>query len=128
MSDESVSKARTQGHGEIQLEGLSVAPGVLDTIVTMAAEAVEGVASLGAPGLAGLVQKSARKGAARAVDVCVDEDGKLTAAIHLQVIYGHKLKDVANAVQNSVADAVQSQVGVQIAAVDVFVDGIVFSE
>jgi uncharacterized alkaline shock family protein YloU len=113
---------------EIRLEGLGVAPGVLDTIVSMAAEGVEGVAGVGAPGLAGLVQKGARKGAARAVDVCMSEDGAISATIHIQVIYGHKLKDVANAVQNSVADAVSSQVGVQIAGVDVYVDGIVFAE
>ena len=113
---------------EIRLEGLGVAPGVLDTIVTLAAEGIEGVAAVGAPGLAGLVQKGARKGAARAVDVCLDEDGGITATIHIQVVYGHKIKDVANAVQNSVADAVSSQVGVDVAGVDVYVDGIVFVE
>ena len=63
---------------ELRLEGLGVAPGVLDTIVTVAAEGVEGVAAVGASGLAGLVQKGARKGAARAVDVCVGEDGALS--------------------------------------------------
>ena len=72
---------------------------MLDTIVTVAAEGVEGVAAVGAPGLAGLVQKGARKGASRAVDVCVAEDGAISATIHVQVLYGHKLKDVANAVQ-----------------------------
>lgn len=112
---------------EIRLEGLGVAPGVLDTIVTMATETVDGVAAVGASGIAGLVQKGARKGA-RAVDVCVDEAGGITATIHIQVIYGHKLKEVANAVQLAVAEAVSSQVGVEVAAVDVYVDGIVFAE
>ena len=113
---------------EIRLEGLGVAPGVLDTIVTMAIESVEGVSAVGAPGLAGIAQKAARKGQARAVDVCVDEEGGISATIHVQILYGHKLKDVAVAIQNSVADAVQSQVGVQMTAVDVYVDGIVFEE
>lgn len=113
---------------EIKLEGLGVAPGVLDTIVTVATEGVDGVAAVGAPGLAGLVQKSTRKGPARAVDVCVDDEGGLTVTIHVQVVYGHKLKEVANAIQMAVADAVASQVGVDVAAVDVFVDGIVFAE
>jgi uncharacterized alkaline shock family protein YloU len=112
---------------ELRLEGLGVAPGVLDTIVTVAAEGVEGVATVGASGLAGLVQKGA-KGASRAVDVCVAEDGALSATIHLQVLYGHKLRDVANNVQAAVADAVSSQVGVNVAAVDIYVDGIVFAE
>lgn len=113
---------------EIRLEGLGVAPIVLDTIVTLATEGVEGVASVGAPGLAGLVQKGSRKGTARAVDVSVDEDGGLTVTIHIQVVYGSKLKVVANAVQAAITEAVTSQVGVTVEAVDVFVDGIVFVE
>jgi uncharacterized alkaline shock family protein YloU len=113
---------------EIRLEGLGVAPGVLDTIVTVAAEGVEGVAAVGAPGLAGLVQKGSRKGSSRAVDVCVSEEGELSVTVHIQVLYGHKLKEVANGVQAAVDDAVNSQVGVQVTAVDVYVDGIVFAE
>jgi len=113
---------------EIKLEGLGVAPGVLDTIVTVAVESVDGVAAVGASGLAGLVQKGARKGPARAVDVCADEAGDLTVTVHVQVLYGHKLKDVATEIQNAVADAVASQVGVEVAGVDVYIDGIVFAE
>jgi uncharacterized alkaline shock family protein YloU len=113
---------------EIRLEGLGVAPGVLDTIVTVAAESIEGVAAVGAPGLAGLVQKGARKGVARAVDVAAGEDGSLTVTIHVQVVYGSKLRAVATGVQEAVADALASQVGVEVAAVDVYVDGLVFVE
>lgn len=113
---------------EIRLEGLGVAPAVLDTIVTLATEGVEGIAGVGAPGLAGLVQKGSRKGSSRAVDVCVGEDGALTVTVHVQVVYGSKLKVVANAVQTAITDAVTSQVGVPVEAVDVYVDGIVFAE
>jgi uncharacterized alkaline shock family protein YloU len=113
---------------DLRLEGLGVASGVLDTIVTVAVEGVEGVAAVGAPGLAGLVQKGSIKGASRAVDVSVSEEGEISVAVHLQVLYGHKLKEVANSVQVAVADAVSSQVGVTVSAVDVFVDGIVFAE
>lgn len=113
---------------EIRLEGLGVAPGVLDTIVTLAVESVDGVAAVGAPGIAGLVQKGARKGAARAVDVTVSEESAVSATVHIQVVYGRNLREVANQVQIAVADAVKSQVGVEVEAVDVFVDGIVFGE
>jgi uncharacterized alkaline shock family protein YloU len=113
---------------EIRLEGLGVAPGVLDTIVTVAAHGVEGIAAVGAPGIAGLVQKGSRKGHARAVDVCVDESGAVTVTIHVQVVYGHRLREVAAQVQECVAEAVASQVGIDVAAVDVYIDGIVFSE
>jgi len=113
---------------EVRLEGLGVAPGVLDTIVTVATEGVEGVAAVGAPGIAGLVQKGSRKGTSRAVDVTVNEDGSLTAAIHVQAVYGFKLREVAAQVQAVVTDALSSQVGVDVAGVDVFVDGLVFPE
>lgn len=113
---------------EIRLEGLGVAPGVLDTIVTIATEGVDGVAAVGAPGIAGLVQKGARKGAARAVDVCVDEQGRISAKVHVQVHYGQKLREVAASVQTAVTDAIKSQVGVEVAEVDVYVDGLVFAE
>ncbi len=113
---------------EIRLEGLGVAPAVLDTIVTVATEAVEGVASVGAPGIAGLVQKGARKGAARAVDVSVSDDGSLKVSVHVQVVYGQRLHEVGAAIQAAVSEALTSQVGVPVTAVDVFVDGLVFTE
>jgi uncharacterized alkaline shock family protein YloU len=113
---------------EIRLEGLGVAPAVLDTIVNVAAGGVEGVAAVGAPGFAGLVQKGSRKGSSRAIDVIAGEDGALTAAVHIQVQYGSKLRHVAEEVQKAVADALSTQVGVEVATVDVFVDGLVFGE
>ncbi|MDZ4169124.1 MAG: Asp23/Gls24 family envelope stress response protein [Coriobacteriia bacterium] len=113
---------------EIRLEGLGVAPGVLDTIVIVATEGVDGVASVGAPGIAGLVQKGARKGSSRAVDVTVGEDNALTVTVHIQITYGEHLRVVAAGVQQAVAEALASQVGVPVEAVDVYVDGLVFSE
>lgn len=113
---------------EVRLEGLGVAPDVLDTIVTVATRGVEGVAAVGAPGLAGLVQKGARKGAARAVDVTVDDDGSLAVTVHVQVRHGLRLHEVARAVQKAVSEALTSQVGVPVASVDVYIDGLVFDD
>lgn len=113
---------------EIKLDGLGVAPGVLDTIVTVAAESVDGVSAVGAPGIAGLMQKGARKGTARPVDVCVSEDGDVMATVHIQVAHGFRLREVAVQVQQAVTEALVSQVGVKVSAVDVFVDALVFAE
>jgi len=114
---------------EIKLDGIGVAPSVLEAIVTLAAQDVDGVAAVGAPGLAGLAQK-ARKGTARAVSVCPEGEAgdKLSATVHIQIDYGPKLREVARAVQSAVSDAIRSQVGVDVAGVDVYVDGIVFPE
>ncbi len=112
---------------EIRFEGLGIAPGVLDTIVTVAAQNVDGVAAIGAPGIAGLVQRG-RKGQARPVDICHTEEDGITVTVHVQIEYGRNLRDVGAQVQKAVAEAMKSQVGVDIDEVDVFVDGVVFSE
>jgi len=113
---------------EIKLEGLGVAPGVVDTIVTLAAEGVEGVAAVGSTGLAGLVQKGVAKGTSRPVDVTAAEDGSVSVNVHIHVVYGQQLLEVGRAVQTAVADAIASQVGVPVSAVDVYVDGISFEK
>lgn len=113
---------------EIRMEGLGVAPGVLDTIVTLAAEGVEGVASVGAAGIAGLVQKGPLKRGGRAVEVTSDEDGSVSVSVHVHVAYGSKLREVAAEVQRMVEDSLTSQVGVSVSSVDVYVDGLVFPE
>jgi uncharacterized alkaline shock family protein YloU len=112
---------------EIRFEGLGIAPGVLDTIVTVAAQSVEGVAAIGAPGIAGLVQRG-RKGTARPVDICRTESDGMSVTVHVQIEYGRNLRKVGAAVQKAVADAMKSQVGVDVDAVDVYVDGVVFTE
>jgi uncharacterized alkaline shock family protein YloU len=113
---------------EIKLEGLGVAPGVIDTIVTLATEGVDGVAAVGAPGFAGLMQKGVAKGAARAVDVSATEEGSVEVNVHVQVVYGQQLLEVGREVQSAIADAIASQVGVPVSAVNVYIDGICFEK
>jgi uncharacterized alkaline shock family protein YloU len=110
---------------EIRLEGLGVAPGVLETIAALATQSVEGVACIpGSQGLAGLVPKSG----ARGVAVSVIDDGSLHVVLHLMVHYGTPLREVATAVQRVVGDALLTQTGQRVSAVDVFIDGIQFEE
>lgn len=109
---------------EIQLEGLGVAPGVLETIATLAAGQVDGVADVLTKGVAGLVQK----GSGRGMSVTVGADGSLSVQIHVSVRYGTPLHTIAADIQRAVGDALRSQTGQQVAMVDVFVDAIVFTE
>lgn len=112
---------------EIKIGDLTLAPGVLETIVTLAAKDVEGVASIcGSQGLAQLAQKAVNKQAARSVEVSTEGDA-VAISLHIEVEYGSSLKDVAEAVQKAVSEAVTHQVGVPIDAVDVFVDAIEFT-
>ena len=111
---------------EITLDGIGVAPGVLETIAQVSAESVDGVAAIVASsaGLPGLVPK----GAARGVIVEVGEDGALAASLHISATYGRPLREVATDVQRAVTDALLTHTGQTVASVDVFVDGVVFPE
>jgi len=112
---------------EIQVGDLSLAPGVLETIVTLAARKVDGVAQVcGSQGLAQLAQKAVNKQAARSVSVTTDGQA-VSVALHIEVEYGSSLRAVAKAVQEAVAEAIHNQVGAEVAAVDVFVDAIQFA-
>lgn len=110
---------------EIRLEGLGVAPGVLETIAALATQSVEGVVCIpGTQGLAGLVPKSGTRG----VVVSIGDDATLHVVLHLTVRYGTPLRDVATSVQRAVGDALLTQTGQKVSAVDVFIDGIQFEE
>ncbi|MCL2024386.1 MAG: Asp23/Gls24 family envelope stress response protein [Coriobacteriia bacterium] len=104
----------------ITLDGITIAPGVLETIIAMAAENVDGVtAVLACPAL--------RRRASRPMVDCVIEDGKLTCGIHIIASYGIALTTIGAAVQAAVSSALRAQLGVEPVAVDVFIDAIDFS-
>ena len=105
---------------EIRIAELGLKPGVLERIVTLAAKQVEGVASICGQSI---VQKNQ---AAKGVEVEVASDGAVSVAIHVQSTYGKPIQDIGHEVQAQVAEAIRSQVGAQVAAVDVYVDDIVF--
>lgn len=110
---------------EMHLAGLEVAPGVLETIVALAAEQVDGVACVEGGGLAGLMKQ---KPGSRGVEVAQGDDGAFAVVVHVSVRYGTPVRTVAASVQSAVADALLSQIGNRVATVDVFIDGIVFPE
>ena len=105
---------------KLSFDGLTIAPNVLDTMVRLAAQQVKGVAGLGVG-----VRKTAF---ARAVEIGVDDGGDLLVDIHIQAYVGEQLRDLGKEVQSAIADAMQSQLGVEVAQVDVYIDGLAFPE
>lgn len=118
----------------IQVNGIEFAPGVIETIISMAAAEVEGVAGVGSGGgaIKGTI-KSVLTGKAampvgNGVEAYTTEDGKIHVNLSVQIVYGSKVVDVAARVRSAVADAVASRIGVEVDAVDVNVDGVEFDE
>ncbi len=113
---------------EIYISGIGIAPEVLATVVSHALEEIEGIASVGVKDLASnLVSMfSARSTAGSPAVEAVVEDDSLAITVHLVVFFGYPFKKLAEVAREAVAHAVDAQVGVDVARVDVCIDGLVF--
>ena len=113
---------------DLSIDGMNIAPGVVETIVSIAVRDVEGVAGIGDSAASGLLNFTrGGKPSTQGIEVDVDENDELHVSIRLHVMSGHVLPDVAAAVRQAIADAVNTQVGAKVGSVDVFIDGIQFS-
>ena len=113
---------------DLTVDGMALAPGVVETIVSIAANDVEGVACIGPSSTSGLRSVFGSKPTTQGIEITVGEDDKLQISIRVDVYYGFVLPEVASSLRQAVADAVASQVGVEVASVDVYIDGIQFAE
>lgn len=111
---------------EVNVDGMALAPGVIETIISMATTEVEGVASVGSMTNSSLRSMFGAKPAIQGIEVDVSEDDKLCISVRIEVFAGKPLPDIAAAVRRAVADAVNSQVGIPAKNVDVYIDGIRF--
>ncbi len=114
--------------GELVIAGIGVSRNVVSTIVSTAAERVEGVASVGENAIAsGLISVFTAKpiNAEPAVESSVVDD-KLKVSIRLSVFYGYPFTKLAADVRSAVAAAVNSQMGVEVGSVDICIDNLVF--
>ena len=109
---------------DIDTEGMAIAPGVMETIVTLAVRDVPGVASVGAAP-SGIRSLLAFKQSTQGVVVQVSEDDTVQIEVTIRVLSGHSL---AASVRSAVADAVLTQVGLTVSRVDIKVDGILFQD
>lgn len=109
-------------------ENMKLDPSVIDTIVSITASEVDGVASVGGNAPAGFFAKLAKKPTTAGIDCKVNDDGKLEIALHVDVYFGHVIPDLAEELRTSIADALLVQAGREVAKVDIFVDGIQFKQ
>ncbi len=112
---------------DLNIEGMTIAPGVVETIISLAARDVEGVASIGPATTSGLMDLiGGGRPSTQGIEVTTDENDELHVSIRMDVKSGNVLPDLAANVRRAVVDAVATQVGVTVAAVDIYIDGIQF--
>ena len=111
---------------ELNVDGMALAPGVVETIVSIAANEVEGVASVGSAAAGGLRSVFGAKPSTQGIDIAVDEDDKLVISVRVDVYYGYVLPELAAQLRTAIAEALATQAGVEGSSVDVYIDGLQF--
>ena len=97
---------------------------VVATIVMQAMKDVEGVVSLSAKPGADIADIIGKKNWGKGVRIEIAEDNALTIDCDVQIGYGQSVLTVAQAVQTTVTNQVESMTGVKVSAVNVNVCGI----
>ena len=112
---------------ELNIDGMAIAPGVVETIVSLAAQSVDGVACVGDPttnGIRSII--GGGKPSTQGIEVDYDEEESLHVSLRLHVKNNQVLPELAAAVRQAVADALSSQIGIVVGSVDIYIDGIQF--
>lgn len=106
---------------------VSFATGVVETIAGLAAQEVEGVASMagGSSGFADMFSRKSSRSFTKGVRV--DIDGNMVAVnITIIVEYGSPVPDIARSIQENVKKAIETMSGLDVRNVDVHVQGVSF--
>ncbi len=112
---------------ESDATAMKLAPGVVDTIISITASEVEGVAAVGTRSTTGVRSIFQSKSYNSGIEAEL-EDGKLNVAIHIDVYYGYVLPELAEKLREAIADALLVQAGIEVNKVDIYIDGIQFQQ
>ena len=108
---------------------VSFATEVVATIAGLAANEVEGVASMSnqSSGIADILSRKSSKNLTKGVRIDL-QDNMVTADISIVVEYGSPIPDVAKNIQENVKKAIETMSGLDVKSVDVHVTGMSFEK
>lgn len=112
---------------QLDSHAMTLAPGVIETIISITANETDGVASVGSYAASGLRALLAAKPSTSGVSAEFEDD-KLMITLHIEAYYGYVLPEVAEKLRQAIYDALLVQVGIEVGRVDIYVDGIQFNQ
>ncbi|WP_297949803.1 Asp23/Gls24 family envelope stress response protein [uncultured Lactobacillus sp.] len=114
--------------GEGNSEQIKIDPSVLEVILGIAAEKVDGVAGMRGSLKSGLNWVLGREDHGKGVNIGVDEDGKLVADIYVYLESGVNVPKVAMTLQKKLKAQLLQMTDLELKAINVHVVGLVFPE
>ncbi|CAM3589361.1 Asp23/Gls24 family envelope stress response protein [Marinicrinis lubricantis] len=115
----------TPDYEKTDLGTIQIAPEVVEIIAGLATIEVEGVAGMSGGLAGGIAEFLGRKNLAKGVKVEVG-DKEAAADVSVIVEYGHRIPDVASAIQQNVKNAISSMTGLHVVEVNVHIHGVHF--
>lgn len=116
---------------EFSIDGVTIAPGVAETIISLAVSEVEGVAGVGSSGAISSLAaafSSSKSSSNSGIILEVDDSLEANVTLTIQVYYGYSLVDVSSRVREACADALKAQIGIEVKNVDINIDEITSKE
>ena len=112
---------------DIQGGKITFAPEVIATIASLAANEVEGIEGMSGTVVEGITGMLNKKNITKGIKVEINED---TAVIDVNVIlkYGYKIHEVSIALQKNIKTTIENMTGLNVAAINVFVQSIAFDK
>ena len=101
---------------------------VLEVILGISAQKVDGVAGMRGGLKSGLSRVFGREDRGKGVSVSVDEDGELTADVYVYLKYGVNVPAVAGKIQEALKQQLTQMTDMNLKSIDVHVVGLVFPE
>ncbi len=114
--DEAINK-------ELESGKIVISEDVLCTIASIAASEVSGVENMSGSIVGGLVEMIGKKNNAKGIKVEINEN-VVNVEVHFVAKYGAKLTEVCWEIQEKVKKAIETMCGMEVAAVNVFVESI----
>ncbi|MCM2674973.1 Asp23/Gls24 family envelope stress response protein [Alkalicoccobacillus plakortidis] len=122
MEDNQILELEEQKSG---LGKVEISPEVIEVIAGIAAQEVEGIATLRGSFATDVAERLGRKNHGKGVKVDLDESG-IIVDVSVVIVYGASVPEVANLVQMNIKQTLLTMTAIQIEAINVHVVGVQF--
>lgn len=101
---------------------------VIATIASLAAAEVEGVAGMSGKTVDTISEKFGKKNITKGIRIDMNADNGVTVDLSINVSYGYKIQEVCKKLQESVKAGIETMTGLNVLAVNVNVQSVVFEK
>lgn len=112
---------------ENEVGSVTISDEVVSVIAGVATSEVKGVASMSGSIAGGIAEILGKKNMGKGVKVVIEED-VATIDLHITVVYGAKVPEVAWEIQEKVKKAVESMTGLTVDKVNIYIEGVVIEK